>query len=220
MSHEAPTVEEYLRDQQRKRVYEKAPVARFKGILMAVEEATDPLIPSARLSNLVKKGRQAVNLIPRIRSLAERRKEAYGELIQGAVDYPGFGGFDIPESDSKVRIRTHDDIEWNGPVLKERLGKTASAVVAEKLEMTFAVPLGHVMPNGEVLTSEIATATFYAGVLAPLGFDANDEATTANVSTEYTVNEALLCEMVEEGQVGPLGGTGAVTREFKVEVSA
>jgi hypothetical protein len=220
MSHEAPTVEEYLLDKQRKRVYEKTPVARFKGVMMAVEQATDPQIPSARLRNLVKRGRQAVNLVPRIRSLAERRKEAYGELIEGAIDYPGFGGFDIPESDSAVRIRTHDEIQWDGPALKERLGKTASAVVAEKLQMTFAVPLGHVMPNGAVLTSEIATATFYAGVLAPLGFNENDEATTANIATEYTVNEGLLGEMVEGGQVGSLEGTGAVTREFKVEVKA
>jgi len=219
MSYETPTVEEYLINKQKKRVYEKKTIGRFRGILMAVEQSTDPQIPSTQLRNLVKRGRQAINLRPRIRRLTDQRKEIYGELIKGAVEHPGLGGFDMPESDASVRIRTEDNIEWYGPALKERLGKTASAVVSEKLQMTFAVPLGHIMPNGEVLSSKKAIATFYAGMLAPLGFKENDEATTASTSTEYTVNEGLLAEMVQQGQVGSLEGTGAVNREFKIEVN-
>jgi hypothetical protein len=220
MSRETPSVEEYLLSKQKKRVYDKVPVPKFKGILMAIEKSTKPQIPYEHLSSLVKRGRQAANLMPRIRSLSERRKEAYTELVKGAVDYPGFGGFDIPQFGSTVRIRPEDNIQWDGPLLKERLGKTASAVVAEKLHMTLVLPLGHVMPDGEVLTSEKATAAIYAGVLAPLGFREDDEATTANISTEYIVNEELLGEMVQQEQVGSLEGTGVVTREFKIEVKA
>jgi len=220
VSHETPTEEEYLNNKFSRRTYKKIAIPRFKGIVLALEKATNPDIPADQLSSLVKSGRQAIKLMPRIRSLVEGRKEAYAELIKGAVDYPGFGGFDLPDADTSLRVRPEDKIKWDGPMLKDRLGMTASAVVSEKLLMTFVVPLGHQKPDGEVLTSQKATAAFYSGVLAPLGFREDDESTTASVTTEYTVNEKLLHEMVVNGQVGSLEGTGTVTREFKLEVKA
>jgi len=217
MSHEAPTVEEYLNNKSKKRSYEKVPIGRFNNILLAVDKGSNPDISQDELRRLVKVGRQSVSLFRRIRTMTRQRSIIYDDLRKGAIDHPGFAGFDMPDSKAKVRISPEDEITWNGPALKEILGKSASAVVSEQLEMTCVVPLGHVMPGGEVLTSEKAMAVFYSGLLA-LGFSEQDDATILSGEIKYKVDEEVLTEMVNSGQIGSIEGTAVVKRKFTPDI--
>ncbi|MGH7234047.1 MAG: hypothetical protein ACREF7_01205 [Candidatus Saccharimonadales bacterium] len=217
MSYENPTVEESLLENLTRRAYKKVPVGRFKNIQMVVEKGKSPDISPSEARDLVHQGRRVVKLFTRMRQFRQERNTTDGLLKDGAAAHPGFGGFDLTDSGFHVRVKPVDEIKWNGPVLKERLGESASAIVSEKLQMTFVVPLGHVLPGGEVITAERATAVFYSGILA-LGLSQDDEATTFSTSTEYDVNETLLGDMVKNGQVGSLDGTAEVTRRFELEI--
>ena len=209
-------ISDILRRKAEPKPFDALPTKR-EGVLLRVEHGTIPVVSARALGSLAVRGRRFGNLKRRADALHERMKLPEQELKALVRTLPNVRGIISKKDGLQTTVSPSYKIAWDFAKLGEALGVARSTVIAEDVNFTISVPLGHETPQGP-LTSEMARLAMRSGMVQ-LGFSEGEIDTLVESETVPRVDEAKLHSLIASGQVAlpPDVGTAYETWSLRSE---
>jgi hypothetical protein len=153
----------------------------------------------------------------RIAKMEGKKDASERVLTDFAQTYPGFLGFRSKDDNMLVSVYREAKVKYHNKELKKALGAASSAVIGEKLKVTFTIPLGH--ETGEGLLTSKKAQTHIERAIEDLNFPKAELKKILHTEIVPRYDEPILLELSENGQVELPPEAATVTDTLHVRIT-
>lgn len=201
--------------QQKAAAYDVLPT-KLEGISLRVEAGEKPRVLKRALGKLAIAASEYAERKTELSVLADQQKQPEKEIKDLARVHEGLRGIQSDRDNFKLNVFPKQSITWNVDKLKESLGLAYDSVVSEELDVSIAIPNGFPTKQGP-LTSELLQAALIKSLVG-LGLPKDQLGMIVDPHVVASIDEAKLAELVADGRVKLLEGTGEVTETWSITV--
>ena len=200
---------------QKAAAYDVLPT-KLEGISLRVEAGEKPQVLKRALGKLAIAATEYAERKAELSALADQQKQPEKEIKDLAQAHEGLRGIQSDRDNFKLNVFPKHTISWNAALLKESLGLAYDSVVREELDVSIAIPYGFPTKKGP-LTSELLQEALIKGLVG-LGLPKQQLAMIVDPQVVAGIDEAKLAELVADGRISLLEGTGEVTETWAITV--